>query len=205
MLIICCVLGAEVLYKLNGPADILNIFTSLLPLLSQTVSLTSNLFSYFTPSLTLLTSAKMPVPLLPAVSPVASWSSCWYLKTRVIQVEQEGIVSRIWVLGTEAGHRSHEGANAHSALVDWSWLYPTPTTTTSLYPPLALSLAVPCSLFLLTHASLFYGHLFVLHFSSDQTSTIWLFFTVKPAVLSQREVEQINNHLHAVKNCSASL
>lgn len=39
-------------------------------------------------------------------------------------MEQEAIVSRIWALGAEAGHRSHEGANAHSALVDWSWPYP---------------------------------------------------------------------------------
>lgn len=37
----------------------------------------------------------------------------------VIQVEQEAIVSGIWALSTEAGHRSHEGANADSALVDW--------------------------------------------------------------------------------------
>lgn len=44
-------------------------------------------------------------------------------------MEQEAIVSRIWALGAEAGHRSHEGANAHSALVDWSWLYPPPTTS----------------------------------------------------------------------------
>lgn len=41
-------------------------------------------------------------------------------------MEQEAIVSRIWALGAEAGHRSHEGANAHSALVDWSWQYPQP-------------------------------------------------------------------------------
>lgn len=41
-------------------------------------------------------------------------------------MEQEAIVSRIWALGAEAGHRSHEGANAHSALVDWSWPYPQP-------------------------------------------------------------------------------
>lgn len=42
----------------------------------------------------------------------------------VIQVEQEAIVSGIWALSTEAGHRSHEGANADSALVDWLRPYP---------------------------------------------------------------------------------
>lgn len=41
-------------------------------------------------------------------------------------MEQEAIVSRIWALGAEAGHRSHEGANAYSALVDWSWPYTQP-------------------------------------------------------------------------------
>lgn len=38
-------------------------------------------------------------------------------------MEQEAFVSRIWALGAEAGHRSHEGANAHSAFVDWFWPY----------------------------------------------------------------------------------
>lgn len=69
-----------------------------------------------------------PESLVSAVSPVASWSGCWCSKMRVIQVEQEAIVRRIWALAAEAGHRSHEGANAHSALVDWSWFY--------TYPPL---------------------------------------------------------------------
>lgn len=57
--------------------------------------------------------------LVSATSPMASWCACWCLKTMVIQVEQEAIVSGIWALSTEAGHRSHEGANADSALVDW--------------------------------------------------------------------------------------
>lgn len=70
-----------------------------------------------------------PISLVSATSPVASWCACWCLKTRVIQVEQEAIVSRIWALGTEAGHRSHEGANAYSALVDWFWLCPSPHST----------------------------------------------------------------------------
>lgn len=132
------------------------------------------------------------VSLVSATSPVASWSACWCLKTRVIQVEQEAIVSRIWALGAVAGHRSHEGANAHSALVDWSWLYPPPTTTP---PPLSLYLFSP------PPANCFYGHLSWLPFLSDQTSPV-----LSESSCSVAEgVEPINNHLHGGENCSASL
>lgn len=84
---------------------------------------------------------------------------------RVIQLEQEAIVSRIWALGTEAGHRSHEGANAHSALVDWSWSHPPHLPTTTFLSLLFFSLS------LLTHRSQFYGFIFVTCvFSFDQSS-----------------------------------
>lgn len=109
-------------------------------------------------------------------------------------MEQEAIVSRIWALGAEAGHRSHEGANAHSALVDWSWLYPPPTTS----PP---SFAVPF-FFLFPHIDqCFYGHLSSLPISSDQT--IHVYSETSCSVADW--VEPINNHLHGGENCSASL
>lgn len=70
--------------------------------------------------------------LVTATSPMASWCACWCLKTMVIQVEQEAIVSGIWALSTEAGHRSHEGANADSALVDWLRPCPPPRNPSHL-------------------------------------------------------------------------
>lgn len=89
-------------------------------------------------------------------------------------MEQEAIVSRIWALGAVAGHRSHEGANAHSALVDWSWLYPPPTTTP---PPLSLYLVLSPSrkLFLWSSFLTSFFYLIKPHLSS-----------VKPAALLQR-------------------
>lgn len=93
-------------------------------------------------------------------------------------MEQEAFVSRIWALGAEAGHRSHEGANAHSALVDWFWLYPHPP------PPLPLFLCTVFSVF--SHIDhCFYRHLLSLPICSDPTSPVCV-FTEKPAVLLQR-------------------
>lgn len=91
-------------------------------------------------------------------------------------MEQEAIVSRIWALGAEAGHRSHEGANAHSALVDWSWLYPQPPTE----PPITF--------LCLSHTDL------IVIFSS--------FFlpTMKASYSNAERVEPINNHLHGGEN-----
>ena len=89
-------------------------------------------------------------------------------------MEQEAIVSRIWALGAVAGHRSHEGANAHSALVDWSWLYPPPTTTP---PPLSLYLVLsplPQTVFMVIFPD-FLFYLIKPHLSS-----------VNPAALLQR-------------------
>lgn len=105
--------------------------------------------------------------LVTAASPMASWCACWCLKTMVIQVEQEAIVSGIWALSTEAGHRSHEGANADSALVDWLRPRPPAPPPKSIPPDIIITIRVS------SISQLFDGPFSTLPVPCHQTAPVW--------------------------------
>lgn len=179
---------------MQGPADILNTFTSLRPLQLESgfSTLCYPLFWILSPVLPFACTNRYPSHAR-SVSLLCQQRPPWLtgaladvLKMRVIQVEQEAFVNRIWALGTEASHRSHEGANAHSALVDWFWFYP-PSSTPPPIHPLPPPSQPPHSLLfsLLTRRSLYFIVTFFSLFSSFLLCLYVSVFTLKPAFMLQ--------------------